>query len=218
MLRVTCDPSRLTQSCSDNAMLRLSLWDSISLCTILHVLCSSSAHSAGRSSDWMHLRALLHVKCYQIVGNCMISANKLGASAAANAIWMLMNICEYALIPVCGSDTCLCGTADKRLIAKKRAGDVEAAPLLPSSVEIAVSSKYTQEPIPCPYCCIKKITNAVTHICASVSSISRPTTIPVPSRSDAVLDDDDEYLSVRDSFRRVLVRHIANALFRFQSG
>jgi hypothetical protein len=142
----------------------------------------------------------------------MVSANKLGASAAANAIWMLMNICEHALIPVCGSDTCLCGTADKRIIAKKRTGDVGdvgAAPLPPSSVEFAVSSKYAQEPIPCPYCCIKKITNVVTHICASVSSISRPTTIPVPSHIDAVLDEDDEYLSVRDSFRHALVQHTA---------
>jgi hypothetical protein len=199
MLRITCDPSRLTQSCSDNAMLRLSFWDAISLCTVSLVLCSSSAHFAGRNSDWMHLRALLHVKCYQIVDSCMISANKLGASAAGNAIWMMMHICEHALIPVCGSDTCSC-VADNTLTAKKRAKDVEAAPLPPSSVEIAISSKYTQEPIPCPYCCIKRITNAVTHICASVSSISRPTTIPVPSHRDDVLDEDDEYLSVRYSF------------------
>ena len=174
------------------------MWDVACQCTVSEILGSSNAYTAGRGGDWLQMRALLHMKCADIVTCCLTATNKLGASAAGNALWLFVSLCECVLIPLCGSDACTCNdfnAPDAKVKAKKKLpSDAAAVPSSPA--ELAVSDKYIQAQTLCPHCCLKKITSGISHICTSVSSVTRPATIPIPNGDEDVLRDDDDYLSV----------------------
>jgi hypothetical protein len=217
MIKVTCGSSkRAPQTSAADAIFQM--WDVVCHCTVSEILGSSNAHRAGRGGDWLHMRALLHTKCSDIVDACLTSANELGAAAAGNALWLLASLCEYVLIPICESDSCSCDRVHSGAKAKKsHIVDVAVSALSstsssPSSslttaaaaaaaaaetVQMAVSDKYIHTQIRCAHCCIKTITSAVSHICTAISAVARPTTIPIPNGDEAVLRDDDDYLCVR---------------------
>jgi hypothetical protein len=219
MIQVTCGSSkRAPQTSAADAIFQM--WDVVCHCTVSEILGSSSAHSAGRGGDWLHMRALLHMKCSDIVNACLTSANDLGAAAAGNALWLLASLCEYVLIPICESDCCSCDRVHSGANAKKNhivdaglsalsstssspssSSTTAAAPVAPAAaaetVQMAVSDKYIHMQIRCAHCCIKTITSAVSHICTAISAVARPTTIPIPNGEEDVLRDDDDYLCVR---------------------
>jgi hypothetical protein len=200
-MHLACDPSRLSQSASNSDM-SLSLWDAVCQCTVSEILGSNNSHAAGRCGDWLQMRALLHMKCLELVASCLTSANKLGAPAAGNAMWLLLSLCEYVCIPICESDTCSCdrtSTKMKRTVDASSSSSSVAAAASPQITQLAISDKYAQAEILCPHCCITKIIAAVLHICTSVSSVARPTTIPIPSTDDDILAPHDDYLSVRSA-------------------
>jgi hypothetical protein len=204
IMHLACDPSRLSQSSFD-ADVSMSLWDSVCHCTVSDILSSNNSHAAGRCSDWLQMRALLHMKCPELVDSSLTSANKLGAPAAGNAIWLLLSLCEYVCVPICDSDACSCDQAGAKM---KHTVDApsSSASALPQITQLAISDKYVQTQSLCSYCCIKKIIAAVVHICTSVSSVARPSTIPIPSFDEDILAPHDEYLSVRaDQFQYCFV-------------
>ncbi len=179
----------------------MSLWDTVCHCVISEILGSCSVHAAGRVSDWLQMRALLHMKCPHLIDACLTSANKLGAAAAGNAMWLMLILCENVLIPICESDACICDLSESETKTKRMHRDkmmstsaTEGASL--SAIELAVSDKYVQTQTRCAYCCIKHITATVSHICTAVSGVACPATILIPSDDDTVLRDDDDYLSV----------------------
>jgi hypothetical protein len=215
MIQVTCGSSkRAPQTSAADATFQM--WDVVCHCTVSEILGSSSAHSAGRGGDWLHMRALLHMKCSDIVNACLTSANVLGAAAAGIALWLLACLCEYVLIPICESDSCSCNLVHSGAKTKKNhivdaalsaLSSISSSPSSPSTtaaaaasaetVQMHVSDKYIHTQIRCARCCIKTITSAVSHICTAISAVARPTTIPIPNGDEEILRDDDDYLCVR---------------------
>jgi len=139
------------------------------------------------------------------------------------------------LIPLCAGDACACDAVDAKAKAKKKlpgdaatsasasSSSASASSSSPSSssssssssasssADLQVSDKYIQSPTLCPHCCLKRITAAVSHICTSVSSVTRPATIPIPTGSEELLRDDDDYLSVSHGEDSFLVTRDMNA-------
>jgi hypothetical protein len=183
----------------------MSLWDTVCHCVISEILGSCSVHAAGRGGDWLQMRALLHTKCPYLIDACLTSANKLGAAAAGNALWLMLSLCEIVLIPLCESDACSCDLGESETKAKKKhhvdvtlssARAAASAKLSSSPIVLDVSDKYVQAQTRCAHCCIKQIAAAISHICTAVSGVACPATICIPSDVDAILLEDDDYLSV----------------------
>jgi hypothetical protein len=184
----------------------MSMWAAACLCTVSEILGSNNSHAAGRDSNWLEMRDWLHMKCPELVASCLSSSNKLGALAAGSAMWLLVTLCECVCVPLCQSDACSCDRtgAKKQHSVVASSQSALAATVSPSSAHISLSDTYVRAQVLCPYCCISRLTAAIVHICTSISTVARPTTIPIPSADDEVLEPDDEYLIVRTTKRFLL--------------
>jgi hypothetical protein len=194
---VTYDASFLSKSlCTDGAVVA-ALWNSACHCIVSEILSSCSAHSAGQNTEWLQMRELLQMQCSGIVTSCLAAIDALGAAVAGNGLWLLLTLCENALIPVCSSDRCTCSfDSVQALSPTKQYIHVEAPVSSLPPGDLAVSDKYAKTLYRCPYCCIKQSTAALSHVCTSISFVARPSSISIPSGGEDCLKDDDDYLSV----------------------